>query len=340
VNGSMRVLLIACLILLKFAHYAFAQYDSGQSTSECVRWYAVDARDKSDGSKKSEVAELETDKIRAESDARKKAWIRYTILLGAPVNTYVVALFTWSWGSTTKFRLSHEGWFRQNTYAGGADKIAHFFSHYLLMRALYNIYDYTEDGAPSKWAYSVGLTALLSIGIELGDGFCKKQDGFSAGDLTMGLLGIGIASLLELFPAADAFLGISAEYYPTKYFRRHPQRLMWFMDDYSGWRFMANIKLAGFRYVGVSVPDFMRYIMFDVGYHTHDYTRFDYRYAEIGRAFGGRFMKREVFIGVSVNLAEFIRDLFTDKESLECRALQQPFKYYHVPLGARHSFRL
>ncbi len=103
---------------------------------------------------------------------------------------------------------------------------------------------------------------------------------------------------------------------------------------------MANIKLAGFRYVGVNVPDFMRYIMIDVGYYTRNFTRFDYRYAEIGRAFGTRSMKREVFVGVSVNLAEFIRDFFTDKESLECRALQQPFKYYHIPLGWRHDFRL
>jgi hypothetical protein len=339
-NRSMRAVVISCLILFVLAQSALAQHDPGQLPPESVRWHAVDARDNGGGSKKPEETAAETDNIRAESEARKKAWVRYTILLGAPVNTYVVSLFTWSWGSTTKFRLSHEGWFGQNTYAGGADKAAHLFSHYLLMRALYNIYNYTEDGAPSKWAYSAGLTTLLALGIELGDGFCKKQEGFSAGDLTMGLLGIGIASLLELFPAADAFLGLSAEYYPTKYFRTHPQRLIWFMDDYSGWRFMANIKLAGFRYVGVNVPEFMRYIMIDVGYHTHDYTRFDYRYAEIGRAFGGRFMKREIFIGVSVNLAEVIKDFFTDKESLECRALQQPFKYLHVPLGARNSFRL
>jgi hypothetical protein len=41
---------------------------------------------------------------------------------------------------------------------------------------------------------------------------------------------------------------------------------------------------------------------------------------------------------VSVNMMEVVKDFFTDKESFACRALQQPFKYYHVPVGVRHSF--
>jgi hypothetical protein len=93
----------------------------------------------------------------------------------------------------------------------------------------------------------------------------------------MGMLGIGIASLLELFPEVDAFVSLSAQYIPTKYFRKHPQRLKWLMDDYSGWRFMANIKLAGFRYIGINVPEFMRYIQFDIGYYTTGFTKYDYR---------------------------------------------------------------
>jgi hypothetical protein len=266
--------------------------------------------------------------------------IKKKAIVGIPVNTYAVSLVTWDWGKLTKFRLSHEGWFGKNTYAGGADKAAHLYSHYLIMRVLYNIYDHTEDGAPSKWAYSTGITAFLALGIEIGDGFSKNQNGFSFADLTMGFIGIGIASLLELFPSADAFVSLSAEYYPTRYFRKHPQRLKWFLDDYSGWKFMANFKLAGFHYVGINLPDFLRYIMIDVGYFTINHMRFDYRYAEIGRFFSRGSKKREVFIGVSVNLMEVISAFFNDKESFACRALQQPFKYYHFPVGARQSFKL
>lgn len=268
-----------------------------------------------------------------------KKTIRYSVLLALPVNTYVVAMLTWDWGRTTKFRLSHEGWFEHNTYSGGADKVAHMFSHYMLMRALYNIYNYTEDGKPVKWAYAAGLTGFIALGIEIGDGFCKNQHGFSIADLTMGLTGIAIASLLELFPAVDAFVSLSAQYVPTKYFRKHPQRLKWLMDDYSGWRFMANIKLAGFRYVGINIPEFMRYIEFDIGYRTKGFTKYDYQYAELQR-YVARGKERDIFIGISVNLTEFIKDFFTDKNSLACRALQQPFKYYHVPLGVDQKFKL
>ncbi len=269
-----------------------------------------------------------------------KKSIRYSILFGVPVNTYVIAMLTWDWGKTTKFRLSHEGWYGQNTYSGGSDKAAHLFSHYMLMRALYNIFNYTESGGPMKWAYSIGLTAFIALGIEIGDGFCKNQHGFSVADLTMGLIGIGIGSLLELFPTVDAFVSLSAQYIPTRYFRKHPQRLKWLMDDYSGWRFMANIKLAGFRYVGINVPEFMRYIQFDIGYYTTGFTKYDYRYAEIQRSLVTHGRERNIYIGISINLAEFIKDFFTDKNSLACRALQQPFKYYHVPLGVNHRFRL
>lgn len=275
-----------------------------------------------------------------EGQAIMKKSIRYSLIAAVPINTYVVSLLTWDWGKTTKFRVGHEGWFGRNTYTGGADKMAHMFSFYTMMRVLYNVYDYTEDGAPAKWAYSVGLTTFLALGIEIGDGFCKNQNGFGYADLTMGLIGIGIASLLEAFPAVDSFVSLSAQYIPTKYFRKHPQRLKWFMDDYSGWRFMANIKLAGFRYVGVKIPEFLRYVQFDIGYYTTGYTKYDYAWGELEKTFNIRGKERNVYIGISVNLAEFIKDFFTDKESLACRALQQPFKYYHVPLGVDHRFRL
>jgi len=335
----MRLLIVSFVFICSIAASAFAQSADKRGPGAPVRVHRSgdnkkfkEAANEAAGSGGNEVN-------KHEQEAIKKKAIRYSILFGVPVNTYVVSLLTWDWGKTTHFRLSHEGWFGQNTYSGGADKAAHLFSFYTIMRILYNIYDYTEDGAPVKWAYSAGLSSFMALGIEIGDGFCKNQNGFSIGDLTMGFIGIGIASILELFPAVDAFVSLSAEYYPTKYFRKHPQRLMWFLDDYSGWKFMANIKLAGLRYVGVNIPDFMRYIMFDVGYYTRNFTKYDYRYAEVGRYIEGRYReKREIFIGVSVNMMEVVKDFFTDKESFACRALQQPFKYYHVPVGARHSF--
>ncbi len=346
---GMVIRIATCILISLFPAWLAAQNDEFSRTVECAQIGKADAGKKTDETEQLGKAGRQKDEkiLSPEETARNKEGeeimktsIRYSVLFAVPVNTYIVAMLTWDWGKTTKFRLSHEGWYGQNTYSGGADKAAHLFSHYMLMRALYNIYNYTESGGPSKWAYSVGLTTFLALGIEIGDGFCINQHGFSVADFTMGLFGIGIASLLELFPAVDAFVSLSAQYIPTKYFRQHPQRLKWLMDDYSGWRFMANIKLAGFRYIGINVPEFMRYIQFDIGYYTTGFTKYDYRYAELQRGLTIHGRERNVFIGISVNLAEFIKDFFTDKDSLACRALQQPFKYYHVPVGTDHRFRL
>jgi hypothetical protein len=273
-------------------------------------------------------------------EAVKKKSIRYSVLVAVPVNTFTVAFLAWDWGETRRFRLGNEGWFGKGTYTGGADKLAHLYAHYVLMRILWNVYDYTESGGPLKWAYSAGITGAIALGIEIGDGFCKNQNGFSFVDLAMGFFGIGVAALLEQFPVVDGFVSLSAGYVPTKYFRKHPRRLYLFLDDYSGWKFMANIKLAGFKNVGVKIPEFLRYIQFDIGYYTTGFTKYDYRWGEAQMMVNRNNRERNMFIGISVNLAEFVKDCFKDPESLASRALQQPFKYYHVPLGAEHRFRL
>ena len=346
---GMTSILASCIIIMALPASLAAIPDRPRSAAGHAQAAGADTVYAGDTSERLGTAgkKEEENKLTPEEIAEKKKGeeimktsIRYSILLATPINTYLVAYLTWDWGRTTKFRLSREGWFGQNTYSGGADKAAHLFAHYVLMRVFYNIFDFTESGRPSKWAYAAGLTAFLALGIEIGDGFCKNQHGFSPADLTMGLLGIGLGALLELFPQVDAFVSLSAQYLPTKYFRRHPQRLKWLMDDYSGWRFMANIKLAGFRYIGINVPEFMRYIQFDIGYYTTGFTKYDYRYAEIQRGLAIHGKERNIYIGISINLVEFIKDFFADTNSLACRALQQPFKYYHVPLGVDHRFRL
>lgn len=277
---------------------------------------------------------------RRERESLKKKSIRYSVLAAVPINTFAVAFIAWDWGETGRFRLGKEGWFGKGTYTGGADKMAHLYAHYTLMRILYNVYEYTESGGPTKWAYSAGITGAIALGIEIGDGFCKNQNGFSFADLGMGLLGIGTAALLEQFPAVDGFVSLSAGYIPTKYFRKHPARFYLFLDDYSGWKFMANIKLAGFTNVGVKIPEFLRYVQFDVGYYTTGFTKYDYRWGMAQMMINRKNRERNMFIGISVNLVELVKDCFTDPETLASRALQQPFKYYHVPLGAEHRFRL
>jgi hypothetical protein len=89
---------------------------------------------------------------------------------------------------------------------------------------------------------------------------------------------------------------------------------------------MINFKLAGFKYIGFDIPEFMRYIMLDFGYYTRGYTSFDDP---------GREKTRHPYVGISLNMIEVVRDMFdeSNRDGRLCKALQQPFKYMHVPVG-------
>lgn len=180
---------------------------------------AADATGASETAKKPVLQQaVETEEMkkaaRAERDAIMKKAIRWSLLAAVPVNTFTVSALIWDWGAATKFRFGNEGWFGRNTYAGGSDKMAHLYAHYVIMRVLYNVYDFTEDGGPLKWAFSAGITGGIALGIEIGDGFCKNQNGFSYADLTMGVLGIGIAAYPGAVPGGGQFCKPERGVYP------------------------------------------------------------------------------------------------------------------------------
>ncbi|MCU0848688.1 MAG: YfiM family protein [Spirochaetes bacterium] len=267
----------------------------------------------------------------------KKKIVRYSILIGVPVLVYSFALGSWGWADRRSWKWGHEGFFGHGTYEGGLDKTCHMYSQYFTMRAAYTVFNYTENGAPIKWVYAIGFTSLLGLSIEFGDAY-SGQNGFAWEDLVANAVGITIGSLLEKYPKADAFVSLSAEYFPTEYFRKRPQHLMMFPDDYSGWSIMANFKLAGFREIGLEIPDFMRYIMLDLGYFCRGYTKYDRRTAAEGLRYPTK--SQNWFFGVSINMMEVVKDFFEDKNSFACRAAQQPFKYIHIPAGYKFKYAI
>ncbi len=268
-----------------------------------------------------------------------KTTVRYLTLVGVPTILLSFAFSAWGWGDRSTWLWANEGYFGKNTYEGGADKTAHMFSHYMVFRASYNIFNYTESGGRAKWYYSTITTSAMGLAIELGDAYAG-QNGFAYEDLIVDAVGIGIAALCERFPLVDSFIALSAEYYPTKYFRHRPNKLWLFPDDYSGWKFLINFKLAGFKDLGLDVPDFLRYIMIDVGYYCRGYTKYEQGPSKYVSSYANPEKKQNLFIGVSLNVAELIKDMYRDKNSLSCRAMQQPFRYYHLPISKNYDFEL
>ncbi len=265
-----------------------------------------------------------------------KDLLRYSILFGSVPVTFLFGVKAWDWGSRHEFKSEREGWFGQDTSAGGSDKAGHFYAHYLIQRFVFFVFDYTEDGASSKYTYSILTTSMIGTMIEVGDGWSSLY-GFSYEDLVVDLAGVFVGALLDYFPVLDAFIGFSVDYVPTsnyrKYFNKHETVPLGWVTDYSGFRYLMNFKLAGFRYLGFKTPEFLRYITLDLGYYTKDFSTYDLEFK--GRENLDR--TRNWYFGISLNFAEVMRDFYTKKKGVLYTVTTKPFEYYHIPVGYRNE---
>jgi len=252
--------------------------------------------------------------------------LTYGTIFGSFVATYIYGADAWDWGGSD-YRWAHEGWFGADTDSGGIDKVGHMWAHYVLQRGFNNLFEYTLEDKKEALIVSTATAASIGLIIEIGDGTSGKY-GFSYEDLVFDWLGVGLGTFLEAFPTADEFIGFTWEYWPTDNFldESKGRKKLHVTSDYSGHKYMINFKLAGFKYIGFDIPEFMRYIMLDFGYYTRGYTSFDDP---------GREKTRHPYVGISLNMIEVVRDMFdeSNRDGRLCKALQQPFKYMHVPVG-------
>ena len=260
-----------------------------------------------------------------------KRYLRNGVIVSAIPVTFLVSSEIWGWNDTYHFKTRNEGMFGVNTDYAGHDKACHFYAHYLVERSLINLFDYTENGDFSKYLFATAITTSIGVFIEVGDGFSSSY-GFGFGDLLMDMSGILTAATLEYFPKASSFVGVSCEYFPTKAFRHSINNSstspLTFINDYSGWKFLINFKLAGFADMGWNIPDFLRYVQFDVGFTTEGYTNIDEDYYGVGN----HERKRHLFVGISLNSAEAARSFFK-KGSTAGKIVSTPLEYYHLPIG-------
>ena len=267
--------------------------------------------------------------------------IRYTTLVVIPLAMTAYGQRAWEWGSTgSSWHWAHEGFLGADTHVGGADKMGHAFSHYVLTRASAAIFDYTEHGASHKLWYAGSMVMLIGVGIEVGDAF-NGTHGFSFEDIVFDALGVGLGVLTEAVPAADALFSFQLDYWPTQGFLDYPDRKnLQFSLDYSGMTFMLSVKLAGLNSLGLKVPSVLNYIQLDAGYFTRDYSgynKFD-RYLNPD-AVG----YRSALVGVSLNVPKLLDSLFTHvgkKDTWANTIVREPFNYYHLPIGLSVDTRL
>lgn len=260
--------------------------------------------------------------------------LRYATLIGIPAIYIYYGIDHWNWGENDNWRWAHERWFQYNTHHGGADKVGHVHSHYMLMRGLYGIFDYTEEGRSTKWLYSILLTGFIGTMIEVGDAFTDTY-GFSTEDLICDFAGIAAGALFEASPFLDNFFAFTWEYVPSRGFQKYKRAGQDFTQDYSGSKWLLSLKLSGFKWLGWKIPEFLRYITLDCGYYTRAYEVYD-RNIGIPESEKSRYL----FYGISFNFVEIAGDLYENRNSRMSRITQFPFKLYHPPVGYQNSYAL
>ncbi len=216
------------------------------------------------------------------------------------ITAWGVAL--WDYGKRTP-RFGQERWFQKDTKEGGADKMGHFCSNYILSRGFsylceswgYDREDAALYGALSSW----GLMAFT----EFGDSF--SDYGFSYEDFVMDSLGSCAGYLLYKYPQLSSKIDFRVEYNPDF---KHSD----IFTDYERMKFLLAVKLDGFESVK---SEYLKYLELQLGYYARGYSETDTP------------RSRNVYVGIGINISKILSDLSWNKTAAVFNYYQPPFTY-------------
>lgn len=201
----------------------------------------------------------------------------------------------WNDGASGHFRTINEGWFGQDTYAGGADKLGHAFSAYAGTRLLTKGFQWAGNDADLSLRLATATSLGVMLGMEVLDGFSKRYR-FSKEDATMDILGAGLGYLMEKNRDLDRLLDFRLLYWPSSDARR--QNEVDPVGDYSGQTYLMVVKASGMPALRRQTP--LRYLELAVGYGSRGFEPND------GAPFPDR--SRNLYVGLSLNLSEILGD--------------------------------
>ena len=198
----------------------------------------------------------------------------------------------WKDGLSDSFKTKDEGWFGQDTYAGGADKLGHFYSSYLGTRLLVRGLEWAGNSPERSLRMGAISSLAIMLGVEVLDGH-EPDSGFSAEDMGMNMAGVGLGVLLEKYPRADEIFDLRFQYWPADARRR--AKGVDASGDYDGHTYLLVAKASGVPTLRRNA--WLKYLELAVGYGT---VGFD--------AANSLDRRRFIYYGISLNLAEILND--------------------------------
>lgn len=234
----------------------------------------------------------------------------------------------WRDGFQGRLKSVDEGWFGARTYSGGADKLGHFYMTYASSRLLTKAFVWDGAGHEKSLQIAAWYTLGAYAAIEVLDGFSRKWS-FSREDMLMNAAGVGTAVLLERHPELDRKFDLRLLYRPS----HEDGRGFDPFGDYSGQTYLVVAKLAGFpamRDMGL-----LRYVEIAAGYGTRGFDH------DSGTG-SVRHGKRNIYVGLSLNLSELLVRARTGEEGRAQRWARTTLEYVQLPgtaLLSRHTLR-
>lgn len=212
----------------------------------------------------------------ARGQARLRDRVRHTRAAGAAV---IVGwgLLAWEYGDRPP-HLESEGWFEAGTDEGGADKLGHLYTGYVLARTMAALYRSWGLATPMAAKEGALTSLLVTTVMEVGDGFSPY--GSSGEDLVMNLAGAATGYALALHPAWRERVDLRVEY-------RFHGLSGDLTTDYEHARYLVALKPAGWRALDVAP---LRWLEVQAGYFSRGYD--DPRRAD----------SRTTFAGIGLNL--------------------------------------
>jgi hypothetical protein len=177
-------------------------------------------------------------------------WTRGKIASAGAVGGAYTALTVWAYFAwyhnkprNLYFKVNGDGLFGVNTYAGGSDKLGHFWSNHMVSRGT------SEMLIAGGWKplpaslIASGLSASFFAFVEVKDGYYYE---FSTGDLTANIGGAALSVLMINRPEVDRLLDFRVDYWPTPEYRDgFGDGDVNFAEDYSGQTYLLATHLSG-----------------------------------------------------------------------------------------------
>jgi hypothetical protein len=262
--------------------------------------------------------------VPAPEEKPKKGWITavsVATVLGSAYNSFRD-------GPNQRFHFLNEGFFSENTYAGGADKTSHFASYYIVAQLLAEVYEGLGLKRDQAQLLAAGVSAFAGFVTELGDG--RGHYGFSYEDFVfdvlsaaayLGIAHYGLDDLVGFsygpLPAPDKPAGCCV----TPNFGMGVPRYYDFGADYSTTIASGNFKVAGlYAHTGFD-PGPARFLLMSLTYASKGYRYYPNR----------DLTERQIGMFVGVNFVEILKAAGVPKDKLWQKALYFLFDVIRIP---------